>query len=215
MTYRWRMAVPGLLGLFVFAHVATAQDVPNLEGTWSAEQPGQDGMVETTIGLGSDHTYAIETALPNGSRMRIWGLYQASEISPNIIQLSLQRVDWKPHAICTQAPGFQPRCVAFDPPPPQPQRLIFESPDRYQVDGIVWSRDPEAALLQQPVADPLVQYAQAPVAPRIPQPSIPSQTTTSLPSDPRSQYETGNQNFLYGYMKGCSFIDGRWQDCQQ
>jgi hypothetical protein len=92
---------------------------------------------------------------------------------------------------------------------------MFQSADSFQVDGSQWSRDADAALLKQPVEDPLVQYAQAPTVPTIPQPVVPSQPGYQLPADPREQYEQGNQNFLYGHMKGCSFIDGRWQDCQQ
>ncbi|WP_284947091.1 hypothetical protein [Acidisoma cladoniae] len=172
-------------------------------------------MVQTTVGMGSDGTYAVETQLPNGSRMRVWGTFQATPISGSEIRVTAQISDWKPHQICTQAPGLQARCTSFQPPPAQPLLLNFEGPDSYQIDGVVWSRDPVAALLQQPVDDPLVQYAQAPVSPMIPQPVAPSAPQEQLPSDPRSQYEVGNQNFLYGHMKGCSFIDGRWQDCQQ
>ena len=205
----------GLLWLLAPETAAVAQQAPSVVGTWSSLQPGQGGMTQVTIGLGSDSTYAVETQLPNGSRMRIWGTYEAKQVSANAILISQQITDWKPHQICTQAPGYQPSCGAFQPPPPQPLMLTFASGDSFSIDGNMWSRDPEAALLKQPVDDPLVQYAQAPVTPEIPQPVAPSQPGYQTPPDPREQYEQGNQNFLNGYMKGCVLIDGRWQDCQQ
>jgi hypothetical protein len=214
MNHRW-LAMQSIVWLLAISPVAMAQQAPSVVGTWSTQQAGEGGMVQVTIGMGNDNTYAIESQFPNGSRMRIWGTYQATQISDNTIRIVPQITDWKPHQICTQAVGFQRRCVSFEPPPPEPQLLVFESADAYQVEGNMWSRDPTAALLQQPVEDPLVQYAQAPNVPTIPQPVIPSGPGSPLPADPRSQYETGNQNFLYGHMKGCTFIDGRWQDCQQ
>jgi hypothetical protein len=212
---RLRVPAVALAWLLAAGPAAVAQEAPSVVGTWSALQPGQGGMTQMTIGLGSDNTYAIETQLPNGSRMRIWGTYEAKQVSDNTILLSQQITDWRPHQICTQAPGYQPSCGAFQPPPPQPQTLTFESADSFQVEGNQWSRDPEAGLLKQPVDDPLVQYAQAPATPEIPQPVAPSQPGYQTPPDPREQYEQGNQNFLNGYMKGCVLIDGRWQDCQQ
>jgi hypothetical protein len=202
--------------LLAASPVALAQPAPSVVGTWSNQQPGQGGMVQTTVGMGSDNTFAVETQLPNGSRMRIWGTFQATQLSDNTIRVVQQIVDWSPHQVCTEAPGFDPHCNAFQPPPPQPLLLTFESADSYQVDGNVWSRDPDAALLRQPVPDPLMQYAQAPSAPIMRQPVIqpPPYDPTPQP-DPRQQYEQGNQNFLNGYMRGCTMIDGRWQDCQQ
>ena len=206
------VAALGLLWLSAVIPKALAQQPPSILGTWTTSQPGQGGMVRTTIGIGGDGTYAYETQLPNGSRMRVWGTYRATPVSANAIRVTPRISDWRPHRICTQAVGLQPRCGAFQPPPAQPTLATFTGPDTFQVDGHVWSRDPTAALLRQPVPDPLVQYAEAPVAPTIPHPN---NTAGPLPRDPRAQYEQGNQNFLNGYMRGCTMIDGRWQNCQQ
>ena len=205
----------GSLWLLAAAPAALAQQAPSVVGTWSTQQSGDGGMMLSTVGMGSDNTFAVETQLPNGSRMRVWGTYQATPLSGNTIRIVQQVVDWSPHQICTQAPGFNPNCGPFQPPPPMPLVLTFQSADSYEVNGNQWSRDPDAALLRQPVPDPLMQYAQAPVSPAIPQPYNPSPYDPSPQPDPRQKYENGNSNFLNGYMRGCTMIDGQWRDCQQ
>jgi hypothetical protein len=211
-----RLTSVAIICVYGLGGPALAQQAPSVVGTWSSQQQGEGGMVEATIGMGTDGTYAIETQYPNGTRMRVWGTYVAAQVSQSEIQIVPQVSDWKPHQICTQAPGFAPSCTAFQPLTPQTQTLTFTSPDAYESGGGVWSRDADAMLLQQPVADPLVQYAQAPVQPQIPQPVAPlSPSGSSLPADPRAQYEKGNDQFLNGYMRGCTMINGQWQDCSQ
>jgi hypothetical protein len=178
---------PGCTSALIFGllicNVASAQSA-NLSGAWSRTTPGQDGPELHTEWFGQDGSYVSVERLPNGSMQRFWGSYRATPAGSGVMTVSFQAQGWLPHEICTQAPGFPARCIAYTPPLNATVRLQFTSASTLQINGATLRRDPSPALLQQQVPEKLMQQASAPMQPSMRQPVAPAGAHYQTPRDP-------------------------------
>ncbi len=175
--FRIAGAVLALLFLSVFVcHAASAQGFPqqpqasgiSIVGAWSWQSQGQGGMDNNTVSFQNDGSYVRVSQLVNGTLLRYWGQYRASQTGPAQVQLQTQTQGWLPQQICAQAPCFPMRCSQ----PPRPTEmnfaLNFTSPSTIMVQGVMLSRDPSPYLLQQNVPERVVSGVAAPIVPNIP-----------------------------------------------
>jgi hypothetical protein len=177
------VSVIGFVFALVVCNAAAAQDA-NLVGAWSGTSPGQGGPELHTEWFGQDGSYVSVERLPNGSMQRFWGVYRATPAGSGVVNVYFQATDWLPHEICTQAPGFAAKCVAYTPPLSASVTLRFTSASTLQINNTTLTRDPAPALLQQQVPEKLLQQARAPVQPTIRQPVAPAGARYQTPHDP-------------------------------
>jgi hypothetical protein len=159
------------------------QQGANLTGAWTA---GQQGGHQMTVLFNPNGTYVNVEALPNGSMQRIEGVYRTTPLSPTSVRLDLQLRNWAPHQICAHVPGGQQRCSPYSPPKTASLEINFNSPSSFESQGAQFQRDPSPYLLQQQVPDMVDNTAQAPVAPNIQQPVMPTLHPYQTPGGPGS-----------------------------
>ena len=200
-------------------HPALAQPSP-LQGAWTWLSPGQGGMDRNTVMFQADGTYVRASQLANGSTLRYWGSYNATQLSPTQIGLQSHTQGWLPTSLCAQAPGFPPRCSPAPHPPEMSFTLQFTSPSTMVTQGVVLSRDSSPFLLQQRVPQQEMMTVSAPVQPNMQQPVMPTLHPYVTPNGPGNQIANANhagaQHFINENMRGCyTGTDGRLYGCQQ
>ena len=219
MTRRIALALTMLIALS--AGTARAQGGLDPTGAWSWSSPGQFGMDANTVLFQGDGRFVRESRWGNGVLVRNWGQYRLTVVGPGRFRLDTKTEGWLPRISCMQVPGFAPNCRDMPGAPDGPSMLTFTSAQSFAFDnGLVATRDPQAALLQQPVPERLFTMLPAAQAPAMRQPVAPAAPVHVVPNGPgqeiaRRNHE-GADNFINGYQRGCvKDIYGRWVGCQQ
>jgi hypothetical protein len=198
---------------------ASAQQ-PDITGAWSWQANTPQGPIASTLLIRPDGGFVRADRLSNGTMLRQWGQYRATQVGPSAFQVQTQIQGYLPHTSCITIAGMGQRCDAAPPAQPTTTVLTMTSPTTIDADGSVLRRDLSGGLLNVPVPDKAVIAGITPMRPNIQQPVMPPQTRYQTPNGPgnqmANQFHHDNENFTQGYMRGCvKDMYGRWVGCQQ
>ena len=192
----------------------------SIQGAWTWVSQGRYGADQNTMQFGPDGSYVRVSRWGNGTLVRYWGTYTATQVSPTQVRVQSFTQGWLPNAFCAQAPGFPVRCSPSPHPPEMALVAQFTSPSTLLAEGMVLSRDPSPRLLQAQVPQQAFSVAAAPVQPTMQQPVMPALHPYVTPNGPGNQAAAANhanaQNFINGRMRGCyTAANGRLYGCEQ